>query len=491
MRERAATPVGLRHLTPPAISRWASCARKPCQGFNQRLIAVDEGVTMHRTKDLLRDHPEYVALLLGALLHAVALFLILPLLDTVGNHYGLGFRDDYDKLALNVMQGNGFRFFPETAATLLREPGYPVVLAVTFSILGYSLLSAQILNYLLMVGTAILLLRLIRAFSGHRLVAAAAMLLLFAHPGGLVAQIRGGFEPLFAFLLTAFTLCLSKALSSQARTHYLAAGIVLGLIVLVRSNLLALPILALAVLMAFPGAGASRGRRAGGVALLALGMLLTITPWAARNYLAVGEIVPTATVSGVAAHVGQYVCRNRNSGRTLQELDTGARDERSALARGTGFRFKDGYYQFFYASRDELEFCKLLMSKSVAFYSQNPSSFLGCTTANLLRFWVTGRDEVATRLNAVVQVPYLLLAIVGFFLALRAPAAHAYVTPAAIAILYSMAVHSITLAQARYNVPLLPLLALFGAIPLTALLRAAGGLWRARFTRRTADSTQP
>jgi len=94
----------------------------------------------------------------GLVLHGVILFLVLPLMDSsIAQHYGAGFSDDQDKLAWNLVNGIGYRFSPETAETLMREPGYPFLLAATFSIFGYSLPAARLVNLLLATGTAWLL----------------------------------------------------------------------------------------------------------------------------------------------------------------------------------------------------------------------------------------------------------------------------------------------------------------------------------------------
>jgi hypothetical protein len=46
------------------------------------------------------------------------------------------YADGYNLLASNLVAGNGYRFYPDTADTLIREPGYPVLLAGIVKVFG-------------------------------------------------------------------------------------------------------------------------------------------------------------------------------------------------------------------------------------------------------------------------------------------------------------------------------------------------------------------
>jgi len=431
---------------------------------------------MTRFKEYWRDRPEALALIVGIAAHALVLFAVLPAISTLlSTSYGIGFADDYDKIALNLVNGNGYRFSPETAQTLMREPGYPFLLAAIFSLFGYSLVAARLLNLLLVTGTAWMLIIVVRAFTKDRLVGMAAMVLLFVHPGMVIDEARGAFEPLYAFCLVLFVWLIVRARASQRRLDYFWAGIVLGLGTLVRSSLIAFPMFALVWLLLRPEPGRRRRIIVIELLVLSLGMSLVTLPWMVRNYLVVHTVVPTATISGIAVHVGEYVCQNRDTGRTLQELDHGARDERAAIARAAGYKFEDNYFPFFFSAKDEVDFSRRLLQRAIGYYVANPLAFLQCASLNLVDFWIAGKNAVATSLNALLQIPYLLLAILGAISISKRADGYAYVAPILLVVVYTVALHAVTFAQARYSIPLVPLLAVLGAHPLARFWRSIRG----------------
>jgi hypothetical protein len=198
-------------------------------------------------------------------------------------------------------------------------------------------------------------------------------------------------------------------------------------------------------------------------------MCILVAPWIARNYAVVQEFVPTATISGIGIHVGEYVCRNRGSQRTLHELDRGARDERMAFAAAAGYKFEGWYFPWFYSPRDEVEFSRSLVKRATFYYTENPGQFVQCAAMNLVRFWVAGTNALTSSLNAVLQIPYLILAICGGVRLARRGNGCMGFYPILAVVAYMMAIHAVSFSQARYSVPLVPLLAVLGAFSLTEL----------------------
>jgi hypothetical protein len=151
------------------------------------------------------------------------------------------------------------------------------------------------------------------------------------------------------------------------------------------------------------------------------------------------------------------------------DLDRGARDERAAIARAAGYRFKDNYFPHFFSAYDEVKFSKDLLGRAADYYATNPGVFLKCSSLNLANFWFAGKNRLATTLNVLVQLPYLLLAAMGAGLLIRKEGWNTQVTPIALIIVYSMLAYAVTFAQARYSVPLIPLLSLLGAYSLAQI----------------------
>ncbi len=428
----------------------------------------------------LRRNPLVALFVFAFVVKAILLFVAIPqLTDTLFPHYGIGFADDYEKLAMNLVEGNGYRFYPDMAETLMREPGYPLLLAAVFKLFGYNIEGARLVNLLLTFGTAWLVLWLVRKFSRSDVAAFAAVSLFFFHPGIVIAEARGSVEMLFTFLLVLFVALLYRAVESGKRTDYILAGGLLGLAVLVRSTPVLFPVFLLGYAFFVAKNWRERRERFVNVGLLALTMFAVMTPWIVRNYTLVNEFVPTASVQGVSAHAGQYICKNISFDNGFHKLDLAGSRERAKLAEQLGYKFKDDYYQYFYSSADEVAFNKSLWRRVVNEYREEPSLFIKCTTANLVNFWFAGKSWRVTWINVIVQLPYLVLAIMGAFFVIRRGRG-ASILPLILLLVYVVSVHAPIAAQARYSIPLVPFLAILAGI-------AIGTVWERRrmaMTRR-------
>jgi hypothetical protein len=422
------------------------------------------------------------SLLLAAAAKALLLFVVLPgHSQQLKPLYQMRFVDDYDKLAASIAAGRGYRLTPDGEPTLMREPGYPFLLALVFRVLGPELGAARAANLVLGLVTAVVVLVLaadIGLPSGGALLAA---ILFMLHPGTVVAESRGGFESLFTLLLAVFVLVLGRAFRGQRVGAYAVAGLVLGLAGLVRTTVILLPAAVFAWLLV------SRPRRLLGDSLVktvVLGacMLGVLLPWIVRNSLLTGTPTWAPTVRGTAAHAGQYACLHRGDPRGLAAVDSEAARERARLAREWGYRFHFDYYLYFPTTRDEVEFDRRLQGMVVRRWAETPSLLLRCAAGNLAYFWVAGRTGSSVRLNVAAQVPYLVLAVLGAAVLARRGQAPA-LAPMGLVVAYVVLLHSVVAAQARYSVPLVPFLAVCAAVPLSEL---AALLRRQRASARAA-----
>jgi hypothetical protein len=409
------------------------------------------------------------------IVHAILLFVVIPEFGSrLGHSYNQdGFTDGYDFIAGNLAAGKGYRFYPDTALTMMREPGYPVLLAGLILVFGSNFfIVVKLLNMILALATAWLMMRIAHKLSASQLQMLAPPLLFLFHPGTLIAESRGGVEMIFAFLITLFLLTIYTALESDRWRRYVVAGLVLGVMVLVRSTPMLFPVFLLGYLLV---ARRQEVRKAKlvicrNIALMVLAMLVVLSPWIARNYSLTRKFVPTASMLGVSAQAGQYISTHLGEGKPWWILDREAGRERSHLAISMGYSFKDGYdgyYQTFYKSEDELRFSKFLMQRVIAEYARSPWLFVKSVTENLFNFWFAGKTPIATVANVFVQLPYLALALVGAVLGFKNRQT-AIVAPMLLFIGYIMAVHAPIIAQARYSIALVPLLSILAAIALVA-----------------------
>ena len=253
---------------------------------------------------------------------------------------------NYHLLATNLAEGRGYiapfdwAFLRDERPTAEFMPLHPVLLA-TATILGFgSVLGHQLWLAAVGAATAVLTTVLGLRVTGDRRIAvlaggvAAVHPLLFGSDGALMP------ETLFTLLLTAAVVCLLDGRPGWTFT----AGILAGAAVLTRGDgLLWLPVVAAPVLLL-------RHRRdlrpllvRGG--LLALGVLLVVTPWVARNAARFdGELVLSTNLGSLlngancppayeGPDIGSWVftCADRVRTDRADEVGSSARLRRAGL----------------------------------------------------------------------------------------------------------------------------------------------------------------
>jgi len=406
--------------------------------------------------------------------NAIILFVLIPEVSSrISRFYsGNRYADGYDELAANLAEGNGYRFYPDTAETLMREPGYPIFLAGIFVVFGKNFAIVKLANMILALAVAYLMTRIARKLSGSQLLILGSPLLFLFHPGTLIAESRGGIEILFALMLVLFILTVYRALESKRWWDYLLSGCVLGLAVLVRSTPILFPFVLLGYLLLFERGQNQKVTVFRNFVVMAIGMFIVLSPWIIRNYSLTRKFVPTASVLGVSAHTGLYLSTHQAIGNL--RLDTEAASERSKLAHELGYQFRDGYYQYFYSSADEVEFSNYLFNRVVHEYKSSPLLFVKTVGVNFLKFWCGGKTWQSVATNAIVQLPLLALAIMGIVHCLRNERVKE-VAPLVLLIIYIVAVSVPILAQARYSEPLIPFLSILACIPLVTAQRRFSG----------------
>lgn len=396
-----------------------------------------------------------------------ALVLVPHFKDQINPEYSVGNVDNYVSLAKSLENGDGYRFFPETSLTLMREPGFPYYLATLKSYFDHFQKIAVVLNIVFSSLCAVLIFHLARSMVAIRWVPVIAAFVFMLHPGVIVAEQRNGIEIPFTLLLLGFLLLTRKALSSDSLVDYVKVGVALGAISLVRSTALLFPTFLIFYGFIFKGGWPSVIRSVPRIALIFACALLAMSPWILRNYALVGKFIPTASVQGIAMQAGNYICVHENDEpkKTFHQLDDDAADVRNTLARQQGYRFKASYYQYFYDAHDEVRFNGSLASAVVDQYRRSPSLFVRCASENIFNFWFQGKDNRATIANMMVQLPFLLLAIAGALLGWRhldKPTFGLF----ALFVVYTLGVYIPIHAQARYSIPIMPLLTVLAAIPI-------------------------
>lgn len=387
------------------------------------------------------------------------------LLGGLGDAYNASkFPDHYDGLAENLLAGLGYRVFPETGLSLLREPGWPLVLAAMFAVFGKSLTAIQVLNVALTFCTASLTYLIGTALLRSRAVGALAAMLVLFHPAVFVAESRGGME-CFAMFLYALSIWLAlRAIEHRRVLDFAAFGLIFGAAMLTRSSLaLLFPALLAACYLLGRDKRAPIGESLRGFTLAAICTLLVMSPWIARNLAVSGYFVPTMTTSGLAIFQGVYVVKHHTSGERVMDTLNRAAGEQLRIANEMGLAHKPGYFPLFFTAADEVNFYRELGARGLNEYRKAPALLIEAVGHNSLAFWFQGRTPTATILNVAITAPLLLLAGLGAWHLRRERFALGVLLLCVLAVFIP---HLLIIGLARYHIPVVPLIALLAATPL-------------------------
>ena len=364
-------------------------------------------------------------------------------------------------------------------------PGAPAFFGVAHLLFGsaesatsYDLPAAYWFQAVLALGTALAAGALALALAGRRagLVGTALVAL---YPPLILATGEQLSEPLGAFFLVAGFAALAWAARRRRTPLYALAGVLLGLSVLARADLILVPFLTAALCVAWPhgkrtrepGTGAiepsrrGRGRRhlAAG-ALVAGGALLVIAPWATYASLRADAFVPVTTGGGSALFVGTYLpgggttvglkralgaeAKRRNPKlRGIPDFDLEARSVLAVIAaRHPELSFeaalqREGRANLRrYATGEPLAFARMMLNKGLIRMWSRYSRGGARPTSWQIRVWhiLLVLGATAGLVAGLVRRPNVVLAAV------------------LAAALCSTAIHMIVVSQARYNLPLMP-----------------------------------
>jgi 4-amino-4-deoxy-L-arabinose transferase-like glycosyltransferase len=435
-----------------------------------RHLAATQAGDAEAARPLLVPAPTYLkrkltlALLAGLLVNAVMVLVVLPRAAGALN-YSLQLGDLYDLIGTNLAQGNGYRVDPQMGETMLREPGHPLLIAAVFKMGGYGVQGPRLACILLAFCAALILLRLAREITGDTTIAVIAALLFLLYPATLVAEARAGVEMPCVLTVLLFVLALYRAVDKGSILWFGMAGVVLGVASLVRSEVFLFPLFLLPYFLFTSRGWRERGQAVQRMLVLGVATLVTISPWIIRNYLLAHTFVPTATLAGVAAQEGLYTCKHLSLGEQFWLAQRGAGRERAEIAGQLGLQFVGSdYYQFFYTPQDEVTFNRALLTDVSEEYRNNPGVLVGCGAKNLFfKFWFLGKTPQATRMNMLVQLPLLALALGGLVVLFK----RGLLRKAAIILLYIIyvpVVHMAIIAHARHSVFVVPFLAVLAAV---------------------------
>ncbi len=372
------------------------------------------------------------------------------------------FVDEYHIIATNILEGNGYREYPDSAQTLFRLPGYVMILVAVFYVFGKSLFVIKLLNIFLSISTGYIIIRIYQEVTGHSKGALFAGLVYLFHPGTILCETRAATEIVFTFFVAMYILTLHQALKTERPSQYFISGCVLGLSALIRSTPILFPFFLYAFLLFSRKSHRTIKSITANIGMMVFAMLLVLSPWAIRNYMVSGKLILTTSQPGSVAQETLYKIKNLQTGKPYYEICLEASGQRALWAKEQGFAFRDTFQLSFYSSKDEVAFSKYLSKRVRKEYLEQPALFIKSIFYNFLWFWFQGRTTTSTIINAILTVPLLLLAGVGILISFK----HSLnISPTTLFIIYYVLVHVPLMGYGRFHFPLIPLLAVLVCIP--------------------------
>ena len=358
---------------------------------------------------------------------------------------------EYDRWAQGIAAGDWLG-----SQVFFQAPLYPYLLAVLYKVFGHSLDSVYLAQIAIAVAGVWALYRAGREMGGERVGLAAAGLAAFYGP-----FVFHDVHLLKESLAVSVTCFLLWALATRRYWRWLAAGLLLGVLALLRENAL--------LLLPFLAAGKGFLRKG---ALLAAGLVLALLPVAIRNGIVGGDFLPTTFQGGVNFYIGNNpeadgTYRPIVPGKQIPALE---RQEPVRVAeRELGRKLSPGEVSSFW------------MGKALSWAADHPGDFLRLQLRKLGMFWswyewpdavdyywVRGRSPALRWLAPVEFGAVTLLALAGLWMIRRNPGPFA---PALLFALGWMLTTVVFFLFSRYRLPAVPALMLLAAVPLSRVSR--------------------
>ena len=382
---------------------------------------------------------------------------------------------EYDRWAQEIAAGDW-----RGSQVFFQAPLYPYFLAVLYSLFGRSLDAAYLVQIALAVAGCYGLYRAGREMAGEGAGLGAALLAAVYGPFLFYDVQLLKESPAVAvtsFLLWALAAARARARARPGVGRWLGAGVLLGILTLLRENaLLLLPFL-LPLAWTREGKGPAFLRRSGA---LAAGLALVLLPVAVRNGLVGGSFLPTTSQGGVNFYIGN----NAQADGTYQPIVPGK--QIPALERREPARLAE---QALGRRLDAGEVSRYWLGRSLDWVRREPGAFLRLQVRKLGMFWswYEWPDAVdyyhVKTLSPVLRLPLLefggavLLALAGLVLARRRLALFA---PVLLFILGWTLSTVVFFLFSRYRLPVMPALLVLGGVTLAGLAEA----WPAGNRRR-------
>jgi 4-amino-4-deoxy-L-arabinose transferase-like glycosyltransferase len=409
----------------------------------------------------------FIALAIGLIVRAV-LFWQTPAMDTE-----IVDEQHYVALARNVLAGNGIAWGPGEP-TSIRPPLYPAFLAAIWGVAGVDLQVVRVVQFLLTLLTTGLVYQIGRRMFSP-VVGRYAAAVTWLYPSLIFFNFTMLTETLYVCLLTGFLLLSVMLVTEPRAATAVGCGLALGFACLTRSALWPLP-LVLCPLLVVLLRGPLKVRFALAAAVF-IGYGLVVGPWAVRNTRLQGVVTIVDTMGGLNLHMGNYA--HTPDDRMWDAVALRGEKHWAYPIRNQEPPPTEGQKE------------KWAQRQALSYIAANPLMSLRRAAIKFADFWGLERELAAGFAQGLYEAPswfavlaptlvavaYAVVALagtVGFWL-VRARDWRTEVL-LLLPVVGITAVHTIVFGHSRYHLPLVPILALYGAALMQHLVARVPGL---------------
>jgi 4-amino-4-deoxy-L-arabinose transferase-like glycosyltransferase len=282
----------------------------------------------------------------------------------------------YDEGAAALLRGDGLIFVsagdPSDTALLARPPGYSLLLASIYLLVGRGLFATQLVQNGLAALVPVLVFLLADALVRRRAAVAAALFAaLLPHLAYYSALLTPDVVCVLPVLLAMILLAPGARGRAPRAGRALAAGVALGLAVWLRPNLLFLgPAVALGMAVIV-----RRGRWRV-AALVTAGAVLAVAPITIRNYIVYRALVPVSINLGIVLWEGIGEASGNAWGTRTDDIDVAAQEAEM---------YGDPRYGEWWASPDGIRRDRDRVRRSLAVIGEHPAWFAGAALRRALQ----------------------------------------------------------------------------------------------------------
>jgi len=384
--------------------------------------------------------------------------------------------DGWLSIARNVVSGQGYASPGNSESpTARRGPTVVYFFAAVLWLAGDHLWAIVIAQWLVDVGTCLVLFFITLEIFKDRRVALVASMLFALYGSGLVYSLVAWSEPVFTLVLAGLTWSLLCALREPSLGRFALSGGLLGLAVLARPVMQFYPLVVLALLYWMLDRCWSKVLSSFAVFFLAFAAVLS--PWVIRNYFVFNAFIPGSSHSGDSLYQSNFALDQPDylHYRTTKKSEPSLRQALEArFGPAPGHLSLNSYARA--KGLNEYEVDRIAFEEAIKAIREFPGRYAVASLVRFARFWFGSRfvglfQERGSRLG------YLVAAANGVLLALAAVALVCFrgawlrsAVPLIVLIAYTSAVYAATLALARFSVPLMPYVMAFAAYTLVRLL---------------------